>query len=99
LLAEGRSVVYVASQAGYAPSMKLDTYAHVIEELETGEHLPAEGVISSRTTDGGSPHRPSRSRSYGDSFVEARERSVDVLGRPVAATVRRSSGSRRRQRC
>ena len=45
LLAEGRSVVDVASQAGHAPSMTLDTYAHVIEELETGERVPAEGVI------------------------------------------------------
>jgi hypothetical protein len=45
LLAEGRSVVYVASQAGHAPSMTLDTYAHVIEELETGERAPADGVI------------------------------------------------------
>lgn len=25
--------------------MTLDTYAHVIEELETGERVPAEGVI------------------------------------------------------
>jgi hypothetical protein len=44
LLAKGRSVVYVASQAGHAPSMTLDTYAHVIGELETGERVPAEGV-------------------------------------------------------
>jgi hypothetical protein len=45
LLAEGRSVVYVASQAGHAPTMTLDTYAHVIEELEDGEPVIAADAI------------------------------------------------------
>ena len=34
LLAEGRSVHYVARQLGDAPSMTLDGYGHVIDELE-----------------------------------------------------------------
>lgn len=45
LLAEGQSVVDVAAQAGHAPTMTLDTYAHVIDELTAGERAPAEGVI------------------------------------------------------
>jgi integrase len=46
LLAEGRSVVEVAAQAGHAPTMTLDTYAHVIAELEGAERRPAEELIA-----------------------------------------------------
>ena len=35
----------VAAQAGHAPTMTLDTYAHVIEELEDGEKTTAEDAI------------------------------------------------------
>jgi hypothetical protein len=38
-------VVYVAAQAGHAPTITLDTYAHVIAELEGGERLSAERLI------------------------------------------------------
>lgn len=45
LIGEGRSVVYVAAQAGHSPTMTLDTYGHVIEELEEGEKTSAEAAI------------------------------------------------------
>lgn len=45
LIAEGRSVVEIARQAGHAPAMTLDTYGHVIDELEGAERRPAEVVI------------------------------------------------------
>lgn len=47
LIAEGRSVVEIARQAGHSPAMTLDTYGHVIDELEGSERLPAEMVIRS----------------------------------------------------
>lgn len=45
LISEGRSIVYVAAQAGHSPTMTLDTYGHVIEELEEGEKTSAEDAI------------------------------------------------------
>ena len=45
LLAEGHSVVDVAAQAGHAPTMTLDTYAHVMAELGGSGHS-AEAVIA-----------------------------------------------------
>ncbi len=42
---EGRPVTYVAAQAGHAPTMTLDTYGHVIDELEQGERVTAEEAI------------------------------------------------------
>jgi hypothetical protein len=39
------SVVEVARQAGHAPTMTLDTYAHVMADLEGGERVSAEDVI------------------------------------------------------
>ena len=45
LIHEGLSLVEVARQAGHQPSMTLDTYGHVITELEGGERLPAEDAI------------------------------------------------------
>ena len=45
LISEGRSVVYVAAQAGHSPTMTLDTYGHVIEELEDGAKTSAEDAI------------------------------------------------------
>ena len=35
----------VARQAGHAPSMSLDTYQHVMDELEGVERVPAEEQI------------------------------------------------------
>ena len=45
LLAEGASVVEIARQAGHSPTMALDTYGHVIEELAGSERRSAEEVI------------------------------------------------------
>ena len=45
LIAEGRSVVEIAKQAGHSPTMALATYGHVIEELEGADRRPAAEVI------------------------------------------------------
>jgi integrase len=45
LIAEGASVVEVARQAGHAPTMTLDTYAHVMADLAGAERMPAEAAI------------------------------------------------------
>jgi integrase len=45
LLAEGRSVHYVARQLGHAPSMTLDTYGHVVDEFEDAPRVDAEAEI------------------------------------------------------
>ena len=44
LIAEGASVVEVARQAGHSPTMTLDTYAHVFEELSGTERRVAANV-------------------------------------------------------
>jgi integrase len=46
LIHEGLSVVEVARQAGHQPSMTLDTYGQVIEELADAERVPAEVAIT-----------------------------------------------------
>jgi len=45
LIHEGRNVVDVARQAGHAPTMALNTYAHVFEEFDPAERLSAEERI------------------------------------------------------
>jgi integrase len=45
LIHEGQSAVEVAAQAGHAPTMTLNTYAHVFEELKGGARLDAEAQI------------------------------------------------------
>jgi hypothetical protein len=45
LIAEGRSVVEVAKQAGHSPTMTLTTYDHVIEELDTTQRRSPEDLI------------------------------------------------------
>ena len=45
LLAEGRSVLDVAAQAGHAPSLSFDTYGHLMADLEGEANRPAEDVI------------------------------------------------------
>src|SRR5581483_11074132 len=45
LIAEGRSIVDVARQAGHSPTMALDTYGHVFDELDGSEQLRAEDAI------------------------------------------------------
>jgi hypothetical protein len=49
LLAERRSVLEVAEQAGHSPNMALTTYRHVIEELEgTEKQIPEEVIRRAR---------------------------------------------------
>ena len=50
LLAEGRSVVDVAAQAGHAPTMTLDTYAHVMADLDGADDRSADAVIAAART-------------------------------------------------
>jgi integrase len=45
LIHEGQSVVEVAAQAGHAPTMTLNTYAHVFEDLKGAARLDAEAQI------------------------------------------------------
>jgi integrase len=47
LLHEGRSVTYVARQLGHAATLTLtlNTYGHVIDELDDSPHIPAEDAI------------------------------------------------------
>jgi integrase len=45
LIAQGASVVEVAAQAGHAPTMTLDTYAHLFDESDGLESVSAEALI------------------------------------------------------
>ena len=45
LIHEGVSIVEVARQAGHAPEECLRTYAHVFEEFDPAERLPAKEAI------------------------------------------------------
>jgi hypothetical protein len=45
LIAEGRSIVEVARQAGHSPTTALDTYGHVFEELDGAERVSVEQAI------------------------------------------------------
>lgn len=45
LLAEGRTAIDVATQMGHSPTMTLETYGHIIEELEDTQRLSADAVI------------------------------------------------------
>lgn len=45
LIHEGRNVVDVARQAGHAPTMALNTYAHVFDEFDPAERISAEERI------------------------------------------------------
>ena len=52
LLWEGRSVSYVADQAGHSVATLARDYAGVLEELEGGERVSAEEAIrAARETD------------------------------------------------
>ena len=44
LLAEGRTAIDIAAQMGHSPTMTLETYGHIIEELEDTQRLSAEAV-------------------------------------------------------
>ncbi len=45
LIAEGRSIVEVARQAGHSGTMALDTYGHVFDELDGTERISAGQAI------------------------------------------------------
>lgn len=45
LFQEGRTAIEVAAQMGHSPSMALDTYAHVIADLD-GDHRPMDELIA-----------------------------------------------------
>ena len=45
LLHEGRSVIYVARQLGHDATLTLNTYGHVIDELDDQLHVSAEDAI------------------------------------------------------
>lgn len=45
LIAEGRSIIYVARQMGHGARLTLETYGHVMDELEGVENLDAEMAI------------------------------------------------------
>jgi integrase len=50
LLHEGRSVHFVAKQLGHGARLTLDTYGHVIDELEDAPRLPAlEAILRARS--------------------------------------------------
>lgn len=45
LLHEGRSVIYVARQLGHSATLTLETYGHVVDELEEQPQVSAEAAI------------------------------------------------------
>ena len=45
LIAERRTIIDVACQAGHSPTMMLDTYGHVFDELDGAEPISAEAMI------------------------------------------------------
>jgi integrase len=49
LIHEGATVVEVARQLGHAPTMTLNTYGHVFDELQGAERLSAEEQIPKGT--------------------------------------------------
>ena len=48
LLAGGRLVIDVADQLGHAPTLTLDTYGHVMRELEGVRQSPDEAIAAAR---------------------------------------------------
>jgi hypothetical protein len=45
LIAEGRSIIDIARQAGHSATMTLDTYGHVFDEIDPRDHRSAESRI------------------------------------------------------
>jgi hypothetical protein len=56
-LHEGVNPVQVAAWLGHKPSMTLDTYAHVIAELDENDRKPAEEVIEAARQDTSRTHK------------------------------------------
>jgi len=53
LLAEGRSPLYVAAQAGHSPTMTLTVYGHLFADFEDRARIDAEEVIRAARDTGG----------------------------------------------
>jgi integrase len=53
LIAEGRTVIDVAAQAGHSPETCLRYYAHLFAELDPGERISAEDLIRKARRDAG----------------------------------------------
>jgi integrase len=58
LLHEGRSVVYVARQLGHNARLTLDTYGHVLDELEDAPHRDPEAAIVAARESAVAPQLP-----------------------------------------
>lgn len=66
LLAEGKTVHYVARQLGHGPELTLRTYGHVIDEVEDAEDKKAETLIRAAREGSGSilvPSTPEKAAS------------------------------------
>ena len=64
LIAERRTIIDVARQAGHSPTMALNTYGHVFDELDGAEPASAEELIrAARATLVRPPHRSVGSRA------------------------------------
>jgi Phage integrase family len=85
LLAERRSVLEVAKQAGHSPTMTLTTYGHVIEELEgTEKQIPEEVIRRARDE----LVRTTFARDQGRRAA-LREKSLQTVGSPLTDSNRR----------
>lgn len=58
LIAERRTIIDVARQAGHSPTMALNTYGHVFDELEGTEPASAEELIRKARATRVRPQRP-----------------------------------------
>jgi hypothetical protein len=64
LIAEGRNPFHVAQQLGDSPTMTLDTYGHVIEELAGNKRVSAaEEILKARSSVAEKLRKPDSSRS------------------------------------
>jgi integrase len=65
LLAEGRSIHYVARRLGHSPALTLSTYGHLFAEYEHADRIDAEAEIA-------------QARAAGDGTRDARASSVEA---------------------
>jgi hypothetical protein len=78
LIAERRTIIEVARQAGHSPTMTLDTYGHVFDELEDAEPVTAEELIrQARATN---DSRVSQVRPRGGSVSQTANKNPAELG-------------------
>lgn len=60
LIAEGRSIIDIARQAGHSATMTLDTYGHVFDEIDPRDRRSAEDRIHAARRALGPPNQPTR---------------------------------------